>query len=439
MNTILRHTERINPGVSGSMLKKNLGRILCVILLILLTILRFDVIVASVLSLVFSLLVSITQPDLQTNILKSSLIEYWIAVVAWFVIVGFTLRMLTMKKSEISLAEKMLAGIAPASAPDAATVRRVSIGFTVIAVYFGVALLAPFLVPLDPVNQGDLGSTRFLRPLEHGVAWESHTAPPEVDSPGTWTERTLRNANTVLLSRNVAFSGKEPMHVTPEKLSNVVFLFGTDAVGRDVFSRVLYGARISLGIGLIVAVLSMLLGMAIGLLSGIAGGITDTILMRLIDILLSFPSLVLIILLFSILGGSIQTLILALVVSGWMGVARLVRGEVLNIREKEYIIAAKLLNVSKWKIVRTHIIPNMMPTIITASMLQLINSIMGEAALSFLGLGIQPPTASWGNMIGESIIYLGSAWWIGIFPGIALSVFAVSAQLIAEGIQECRK
>ena len=161
--------------------------------------------------------------------------------------------------------------------------------------------------------------------------------------------------------------------------------------------------------------------------------------MRSIDVLLSFPSLVLIIALFALLGGSIEILILALALTGWMGVARLVRGEVLKLREQEFILAARLLGVSAMGIIRNHLLPNILPTIVTASVLQLVNSIMGEAALSFLGMGIQPPTPSWGNMIGESIIYLRSAWWIGVFPGIALSLFAVSAQLVAEGIQECHK
>ncbi len=179
-----------------------------------------------------------------------------------------------------------------------------------------------------------------------------------------------------------------------------------------------------------------MIGCLIGFLAGVLGGWTDKLLMRMTDLFLGVPSLFLVIALLALFGNSTILLVAALSVTGWMNVARLIRGEVLMLREREFILSARLLGRSSVEILRDHMIPNVLPTILIASVLQLGSVILAEAALSFLGLGIQPPTPSWGNMIGESMAYLNSGWWVGIFPGIALSTLVVSANLFAERIEK---
>jgi peptide/nickel transport system permease protein len=133
-------------------------------------------------------------------------------------------------------------------------------------------------------------------------------------------------------------------------------------------------------------------------------------------------------------GQSAVTIIAVLSLSGWMGIARVVRGEVVTLREREFILAAKLLGVSTWKIIGRHLLPNLRPVLVTAAVLQFANAVLGEASLGFLGLGIQPPTASWGNMMGEATGYLGSAWWVGVFPGMLLAVVLVATHSVGENL-----
>ena len=425
-----------------STLRGRVGGSLFILFMIALPCIRFDLMKASFLSLVLTLVYSIMHLQLNPAYMRAALIEYWVASFAWCSILVTGCWFLFQKKRKKLIVEKLFFAISPAWTPNRSTLKKSTFGISVLSIFLGIAVLGPFLVPLDPINQGDLETTRLLAPMQTAMAWEDISMTLPTETAYSSVEKALRDANNFLLARKVKYTRSEQEKVEHKEQGTefrVVFLFGTDALGRDVFSRVIYGTRISLGIGIIVATLSMILGMGIGFLSGIIGGMVDKFLMRLTDVFLSLPALVLVISLFSVLGGSIEVLIGALALSGWMGVARLVRGEVLKLREQEFILAAKLLAVSYIGIIRTHLLPNILPTILTASVFQLVNAIMGEAALSFLGLGIQPPTASWGNMIGESTIYLGSAWWIGIFPGIALSFFAISAQLVAEGIQECQK
>jgi peptide/nickel transport system permease protein len=207
-------------------------------------------------------------------------------------------------------------------------------------------------------------------------------------------------------------------------------LFGTDGVARDIFSRVVYGVRSSLAIGLIALFFSFSIGCSLGFTAGYFGGFVDRIITRFVDSILSIPALFLVIALMAFLGSSLTMLILILSLTGWMGIARIVRGEVIHIRNLEFIQAARMLGVRPAVIIRKHLLPNVMPTTITAAILQLGNIILAEASLSFLGLGIQPPTPSWGNMIGESLSYLTSAWWAGLFPGIVLSLLLVSMHLL---------
>ena len=154
--------------------------------------------------------------------------------------------------------------------------------------------------------------------------------------------------------------------------------------------------------------------------------------MRLTDLFLAIPGLFLVIGVLAFVGQSIAMIVVVLSFSGWMSIARVVRGEVLSLREREFILAAQMLRVSSWRIVTRHLLPNLRPVLLTATVLQFANAVLGEASLGFLGLGIQPPTATWGSMMGEAMGYLSSAWWVGVFPGLLLATVLVSAHSLGE-------
>jgi peptide/nickel transport system permease protein len=214
------------------------------------------------------------------------------------------------------------------------------------------------------------------------------------------------------------------------------YLLGTDQLGRDVLSRIIYGARISLAIGVIVMTLTAMLGVVIGLISGYFGGIVDTVIMRIVDIWLAFPFLVLAIALVAVLGQGPDKIVIALVLSGWPGFARPVRGEVLQLREREYTLSARALGVSPFGVMFKHLLPNIMPTILVLSAIDLGYNILALASLSFLGLGIGAETATWGGMLASGRNYVATAWWLAALPGIAIFLVVMSSNLIGDWIRD---
>lgn len=211
-------------------------------------------------------------------------------------------------------------------------------------------------------------------------------------------------------------------------------LLGLDDLGRDVYSRIIYGARISLRVGFSVVLIASLIGITLGAISGYFGGAADVIVMRLCDILLAFPGILLAIALVAVLGPSLINVVLALSIIGWVGYARLVRGQVLKVREMEYVTAAKALGAKSPRVIIKHVLPNVINPVIVMATLGLAGSILAEASLSFLGLGVQPPTPSWGAMLTAGRRYLGLANHLAIFPGAAIMLAVMGLNFLGDGL-----
>lgn len=258
--------------------------------------------------------------------------------------------------------------------------RRALLGLGLLVALGSAALLAPLLAPFDP-DLIDLGAGRLLPP-----------------STSHW--------------------------------------MGTDELGRDLFSRVLYGARVSLLIGFLAVAIAVSIGTAVGAAAGYSGGWLDVLLMRIVDLFLSFPRLVLLITVVAVLEPSIPLIILVLGLTGWMGVSRLVRGQVLSVREREYVQAARAMGYGSGRILRRHVLPNVATPIIVAATLGIGNAILAEAALSYLGLGVQPPVASWGTIIQSGGDRLVDAWWIATFPGLAIVLTVMSFNLVGDSLRD---
>lgn len=259
------------------------------------------------------------------------------------------------------------------------------IGFIILILYILMAILAPLIAPHSPTTT-DLDN-RLLPPF--------------------WLE-----------------GGKS------------TFLLGTDVLGMDLLSRIIYGAQISLIVGFLAVGISILIGGTLGMIAGYYRGIFDQIISRFADLLLAFPFLIFAIGMMAFMGPGFLNLILALTFKGWVEFFRLVRGEVMSEKTKEYVEAANALGISKLKIMVAEILPNIIHLITVLGTLRLGYMIIMEASLSFLGLGIQPPTPAWGSMINDGRDYVMNAWWISTLPGIALLILVLSINLFGEGLRD---
>jgi ABC-type dipeptide/oligopeptide/nickel transport system permease subunit len=213
-------------------------------------------------------------------------------------------------------------------------------------------------------------------------------------------------------------------------------LLGTDQVGRDLLSRMIYGGRVSLVVGVCAVILSATIGVVLGLAAGYTGKRTDWTIMTIVNVMLTFPFVLLALAVIAVLGPSLMNMIIVLGVAGWPIYARVVRAETMAIREREFVIAGRALGMSHFRIVVRQILPNLVSAIVVIATLQVAQVIILESFLSFLGLGIQPPTPAWGNMLGEGRLYMLNSWWIATFPGLAIFVTTLVINLMGNALRD---
>lgn len=252
-------------------------------------------------------------------------------------------------------------------------------GLVYIVLLIFVAIFAPFIAPYDPVEQN----------------YEAFTEPPSLQHP-----------------------------------------FGTDTLGRDVFSRVIFGSRYAVFLGIVIVGVQMVIGVSLGLIAGYYGGLVESFIMRLVDVSLSIPGVVLALAIAGMLGGGLIPLIIAVSLIGWRGFARLVRGDVLSVMEEEYIEAAEASGVSDFRIITKYLFPNASSSVIVYATLTIPSVILWSAGLSFLGMGIQPPKPEWGAIIATGRGEIDSAWWISTFPGLAIMFTVMAFNFLGDGLRD---
>lgn len=221
--------------------------------------------------------------------------------------------------------------------------------------------------------------------------------------------------------------------LSPPSKSHV---FGTDELGRDVFSRMMWGSRISLQVGFVAVGIAIFIGIIVGALAGYYGGVVDSILMRFVDIMLAIPTLFLILAVIAIVEPSVFVIMVVIGITSWMGISRLVRAEFLTLKERDFVLAAKSMGADDMRIIFRHILPNALAPVFVTATFRIAGAILLESGLSFLGLGVQPPTPSWGNILTSGKDNIEVAWWLSLYPGIAILIAALSYNLVGEGLRD---
>ncbi|MBL7994030.1 ABC transporter permease [bacterium] len=436
---------------------------------IFLIIFNFSLFINGLASLILSVFLLILNPGELNKIFNFEIVEYWAAsvfVILWLLAVWILHGRLV--KRELGKTNEDTAHTQWQLAWTEIKKNRVVFLFIIVlASMYAVAFLCPWLAPRDPNAQQDITVTKYAAPLQ-SVAYLKLRSPelsvlPFREGEGAVImvinkfiaiqNRLLNRESSVVFVNSFQKRGEEIHYVqgiqkkvvsVSELISenekdfaaNRMFLLGSDKYGRDILSRLLYGSRISLSIGFLAMAIAVTLGTIIGALAGYFGKKTDAVLMRWVDLMLAFPNLFLILMIVALFGNSIFLIVVILGLTGWMGVSRIVRGQFLALREMEYIQAAHALGFSHSRIIFKHLIPNAFAPVIVAATLRLGGIILVEAGLSFLGVGVQPPTASWGNMVAEGRDMLIHGWWISTFPGLAIVLTVICFNVIGDGLRD---
>jgi peptide/nickel transport system permease protein len=296
-------------------------------------------------------------------------------------------------------------------------------GLLMLIVMVVIALAAPLLAPADPWKVHP--AARLLPPLSRSaVEGTDASITPQVGAAATGA---ASRADTTPV---------DPVAAGPAAAGTTLHLLGTDSVGRDVLSRLIYGSRVSLTVGFAAMVLSALFGSLIGVVSGYFGGIVESVTGWLVDVQLSFPFLLLAIFLLGALGGGTLAVILILALATWVNYARIVRAQVLSIKNQGYVEAAHATGAGVGRVLFVHILPNTLAPICVVASFSMAQAILTEAGLSFLGVGLDPSTPSWGTMLNDGRDYLLTAWWISTMPGVAIGFTVLGVMLFGEGLRE---
>ena len=439
---------------------------------------RHELVLISLHSLFIGITLLAVSPESFRQVFTLEILEFWVAalyvILAPLLLAVFSVR--TLKKNlggnrNHSEGELSLREIGWQSFKKHTIALQASV---IVFILYSTAFLAPFVSPFSPYEQQDFLVTAYQQPLarvdalvleeKKGVTiplrkgdalsdkltntligdfqvLKTRNEPNKlrfVDSYRIEGEQVIyqqgpreKTISVEALAGNKEYNGGKPGFIVSRS-----FFLGTDQYGRDILSRVIYGSRISLSIGFLVVLISVTLGTVVGVSSGYFGGIVDNTLMRIVDVLIAFPALFLILIIIATFGNSIFLIVITLSFTGWMGVARIVRSQVLSLKEQEFILAAKSLGLSNMRIIFRHLVPNTLTPVIVAATLRIGSIILTEAGLSFLGLGVQPPTPSWGNIINEGRDSLLNHWWISSFPGIAILTTVVCFNLIGDGVRD---
>ena len=299
------------------------------------------------------------------------------------------------------------------------------VGVALAAVLAAMAIAGPWLAPQPPERQWDVAAGRHLPPGSTRVALTL------ADGRTLLAERVTPQGDRLRFAR--LRSEQELPNAEVATVTAVSFPLGTDRYARDVLSRVLWGARASLRIALLALALSLLLGIAVGVAAGLGPRWLDGLLSRGVDALLAFPRLFLVVALAALAGGGEALVVAVLAATGWMEVARLLRGELRRLAGEDFVLAARAAGVSPLRLLGRHLLPLAVAPLLATAALRLGDALLAEAALSWLGFGVQPPATSWGSLLAEAQASLPGAWWVATFPGVAVALAVLAAALIAEG------
>lgn len=293
---------------------------------------------------------------------------------------------------------------------------------------------APWIAPYDPDEQLDPAVASYRPPGTSLAAVRL--------ADGTWrladrVERTPEGLRIERLGRTETLAARQVLNLTPDGVANRrLYLLGSDKFGRDLWARMLWGGRISLAIGALTALLSLILGVAVGASAALGARWLDTLLMRFVDALLSLPGIPLYVTLTALFRPGTAALVGILAALAWTTISRLARAEILSLKEREFILAAKTIGLGPFTIFWRHLLPNAFTPVLIQTTVLVGQLILVESSLSFLGMGVQPPTATWGNLLAESREAISFAWWIATFPGAAIATAVIAFHLLGDGLRD---